>query len=407
MNTKKHIITPTLALLSISSVYAQGVDKNAANYKKGEFSDYLSIADQAVESNKDNLPEKFDKDVIIKALGLSNIQSYEQSSTPDKTEWVNHIQLNNGGNNEGIFQILTDSKHQGLVVPKMAPAGTDLALQLSLNLSQIESQLSSVIEMGEDEEINQFKEGLSSEVPMLGVTTSELLKKLDLRLNFALDLDANEKLPTPIGEFNKPHITGRIDGIAWIWDKVGPMAIGGTGLPFGKVEENGITTYSLPAEMAAQFMGYSPVVQVDANKDQIWLSSTPDFLAKCTSGENTLADSPAFKATMQQLPSEGVSMTYASKEFYEFFVSSMANLQETGMLDGADEVAKAQLDTALKDAAKIQTGAAQVISKNSNGVLFSERGVQNIEQKMAELVKALDELKNSVEEAVPTPAETE
>lgn len=378
--------------LATTPLFAQDVDKSAANYKEGPFSDYLTLIDKAMETSEaEDLPENFDKDKVYKALGLGNIKSYAQSSTPDGTEWVNKIRLNNGGAHEGILKVLTSSKHKGLVVPQMAPAGSDLALQLSLNLDSVEPMLKSLMEMGEEEDLADLNSGLAEEVPMLGTTTSELLKKLDLRLNLVIDLDETDKLQTPFGAFDRPHLSGRIDGISWIWDKVGAMAIGGTGLPFAKAEEGSVTSYTLPAEMTAQFMGFSPVVRVDKEKDQIWLSTTPAFLAKCTSGENTLAGSEAFKATFKGLPEDGNAMTYVSKDFYNFFGKSLLGvLEQQGLMEMADEATKLQIEKAKKQMNKVENGTAQVITADASGLLLSERGVQNIEQQFADALEAFE-----------------
>jgi hypothetical protein len=387
--------------LASTSAFAQGVDKSAANYKEGKFSDYLAVVDKAIDSSdQEDLPDGFDKNKFYKAVGIGNIDSYAQSSTPDGTEWVNKIQLNNGGQNEGFLKLLSSSKYKGFSAPQMAPAGSDLAAQLSLNLTSIESTMKEILAMGDDGELEEFEKGLGEEVPMLGVNSSDLLKQLDVRLNLVIDLDAKEKLQTPFGAFDRPHLTGRIDGISWIWEKVGAMAIGGTGLPFSKSDEGAVSTYTLPAEMAAQFMGFSPVVRVDKESDQIWLSTTPDFLAKCTSGKDTLADSEAFKATFKGLPTDGNSMTYTSKEFYDFFGNSiMGVLEQNGLLDAADEVTKAQLDNAKEQMGKVKTGTAQVISTNANGILLSQRGVQTIEEQIKDLSEAFDNAQKQVEES--------
>ena len=242
-----------------------------------------------------------------------------------------------------------------------------------------------------DEDIAEFKAEMAKPVPMMEMTNSELLQKLDLRFNLVIDLDATDKLPTPIGAFDKPHIVGRIDGAAWAWAKAGGQLLGLTGLPFEKTEANGVTTYSLPAEMAENFMGYSPVISVDSNKNHIWVASSPEFLTKSSSGKNTLAESAAFKATMAGLPKEGVSMTYMSKDFATFLTQTLTTFKSGGMLEEAGEEAKTQIDNALEQLAKVKNGAAQVISTDADGILLSERNVQNIEQQMAEAMKLINE----------------
>lgn len=378
---------------------ASHVDKSAANFKEGSFSDYSSIIEKVIqESAGEDFPEGMTSKDILDFVGLGNISTYAQSSTPDGTEWINKVRLDNGGNHKGVLQLLSDSKYKDLVVADMAPAGTDLAMQFSLNLKSVEPSVLALMEKGaEESDIADFKKGLSEELPMLGITGSELLQKLDLRLNLALDLDPSEQLPTPIGSFDKPNLVLRFDGISWIWDKVGAMAIGGSGLPFQKTEADGVTTFSLPAEMAANFMGYSPEVRVDSVNDQIWIASTPAFLTKCTSGSNTLSSSQAYKDTMEGLPTEGQVMSYMSKDFADFFSKTVGDLKEKGMLDGVDSATKAQLDSGLSQLANVQKGAAQVISLDSSGASIAERGVQNIEQGLAEMQKAFAEAKKASE----------
>ena len=391
--------TVASAVSAVTSDSSSFVDKSAANFKEGSFSDYSSIIEKAIQDNAgEDLPEGITSKDILDFVGLGNISSYAQSSTPDGTEWINKMRLDNGGDHKGVLQLFNDSKYKDLAVADMAPAGTDLAMQFGINLKSVEaSALAFMAKGAEEPDIAEFKKSLEQEVPMLGVTTSELLQKLDLRLNLALDLDPNEQLPTPVGSFDKPNLVLRLDGISWIWDKVGAMAIGSSGLPFQKTEADGITTFSLPAEMAANFMGYSPEVRVDSAKDQIWIASTPDFLAKCTSGTNTLSSSQAYKDTMEGLPTEGQMMSYMSKDFATFISKTVGDLKEKGMLDSVDAAAKTQLDSGLAQLSKVSKGAAQVVSADSTGVSVAERGVQNIEQGLAEMQKSFAEAKKASE----------
>ncbi len=392
MKTKYTHLLPALTLAALTPVMAQstGIDKSAANYKEGKFTDYLEIAEKAIEAKADELPEGVTSRDIFKAIGLGNITTYAQSSTPQGTEWINKIRLNNGGKNEGALKLLLDSKHKGLSVPTMAPAGTDLALQFSLNLSSLEPLISGVMETAaSDEDKAEFKAEMAKPVPMMEMSNSELLKKLDIRLNIALDLDPTEQLPTPIGAFDKPNLVIRIDGAAWAWAKVGAQLIGSTGLPFAKAEANGVTTYSLPAEITANFMGYSPVLSVDSAKDQIWIASSPEFLTKSSSGKNTLAQSAAYKATMAGLSNDGVSMSYVSKEFADFLTKTLGAFKKKGMLEAAGEEGNEQIDSALEQLSKVKTGIASVLTSDVKGILISQRGVQNIEQEMAETLELL------------------
>ncbi len=399
MKTKSIYLVPALSLAALSPLSAQStaVDKSAANYKTGPFSDYSNIIKKVITAvAEDDLPEGLTTEKLLDATGLGNIKTYEQSSTPDGNEWINKIYLNNGGKHSGALKLLSETKHNTFSVAEMSPAGTDFALQFGLNLKSAKSTIEALMKTGAPEsEIEDFKKGMSEEVPMLGLTTSELLQKLDLRCNLALDLDPNEKLPTPIGALGKPNLVLRFDGITWIWDKVGGMMIGQTGLPFAKAEKDGVTSYSLPTEMAAQSMGYSPKIRVDFAKDQIWIASSPDFLNKCTNSKDTLAASPAYKTTMTGLPIKGQLLTYMSKDFANFLTTTIEGLKKQTMLEAANDTTKSQVDFVLKQLGNVQKGAAQVVSIDSKGVFIAERNVQNIDQQMTEMNKAIEQIKKA------------
>lgn len=390
--TAANVVENVKAAVSGASDTASHVDTSAANFKEGSFSDYSQIIEDAIKQNAgDDLPDGMTPKIIVDALGFGNIDTYAQSSTPEGSEWVNKIRLDNGGKHKGLIKLFADTKYKDISVAQMAPEGTDLALQFGLNLKSAEGAILDFMSNGaEDKDIEEFKKNMGEQVPMLDMTASELLQKLDLRVNLALDMDPSQQLPTPFGSFDKPNLVIRLDGIGWVWEKVGSMAIGGTGLPFQKAEAGGVTTYSLPAEMAAQFMGFLPEVRVDSAKDQVWIASTSDFMAKSISGTNTLADSAAYKETMKGLPTEGQFVSYASKDFAQFASKLLTDLKGKGMLDSADEASKAQIESALTQLNKVQTGMAQVMSADSTGVTSAERGVQNIEQGLAEMKKAFE-----------------
>ena len=84
MKIKHTHLLPAITLAALTPVMAQstGVDKSAANYKEGKFSDYLEIAEKAMAANADDLPEELTSRDLFSALGFENIKSYAQSSTP-------------------------------------------------------------------------------------------------------------------------------------------------------------------------------------------------------------------------------------------------------------------------------------------------------------------------------------
>ena len=83
-------------------------------------------------------------------------------------------------------------------------------------------------------------------------------------------------------------------------------------------------------------------------------------------------------------------MTYMSQSFASLLTQTLTTVKAGGMLEAAGEDANTQIDNALKQLAKVKNGTAQVISTDADGILLSERGVQNIEQQMVEAMKMID-----------------
>jgi hypothetical protein len=256
--------------------------------------------------------------------------------------------------------------------------------------------------MSPDQLANQFdllhiadmQKGMKEEVPNLGMNASALLGKLNFRVNIAIDLDDKVKLALPmVGELDKPRIVARLDGLTWIWNKIGDDMIAESGMPLEKKEVDGIITYSLPPQMAAQFMGYLPVLSIDKNKDQIWISSSPDFLKRSMSEEESLANSPAYKETVKGLAQKGNTLGYMSKDFADLLIKLHGIAQANGMMENLGE-ANADIDKAIAELKLIKQGTISTVSRTEDGILFSERGVKNYKERMKEMEDLMKELEN-------------
>jgi len=224
------------------------------------------------------------------------------------------------------------------------------------------------------------------------MTASALLSKLNVRVNIAIDLDDKVKLALPmVGELDKPRVVVRLDGLAWLWDKMGDDMIAESGMPLQKKEEGGVITYSLPAEMAAQFMGYSPVIAIDKNKNQIWISSSPEFLKRSMDGKETLANSLAYKGTMQGLPATGNAMAYMSKDFADLLLKLHGIAKANGMMEGLGEN-KADVDKMVESLKKINQGNVSTYTRGEDGLHFSSRSTESLESMLEEAEKQMEKL---------------
>jgi len=79
--------------------------------------------------------EDVDGKAILDVLGLGDITSYAMSSEKDGTEWKNLMFLHTNGSDKGIFSLL-GKKGADFSAPSMCPGGSDLVMQMDLDLSQ-------------------------------------------------------------------------------------------------------------------------------------------------------------------------------------------------------------------------------------------------------------------------------
>ena len=389
---------PAMSFAAGTSAFAQDVATVPAAAKvnmKAEFNEakpakalFDELAGLINEMAKE-AGEEVDAKAILTALGLNEINSYAMSSEKDGNLWKNHIFLHNNGSDKGIFPIL-GKKNSDFIVSNIAPADSDLAFQLELDLKTVEKLISSVMKAGNApaDAVEEFNEAMAEQVPMLGLTTSELLAKLKVRVNLVMDLDPTVKLALPmVGQIDTPNLLIRIDGVGWAADKVADNLVAQSGLPFEKKEADGVKTYSLPAAMAAQFLGYSPVIAIDTKNDTLSIASTPEFLAKCNNAGDKLAKSADFTAATAGFTQKGNAMTYVSVEFAQFIVKMMEIAQASGTLEHMGDEEKAQLEKTFALLKKADKDLFSSFSRTDEGLQMTEKGIQDIKSRIDESKK--------------------
>ncbi len=398
---KKHLfLIPALTLGFSSSAWAQDVhpalttvaskiDTKAEYFTMNKLSGDLAAATQYLDLMIDTarksgepVPAGLKAKDIMGALGIDTIKAYGLSSTKVDNAWVNRSFLDNAGNHKGIFSIF-GSKNQDFKVTSMAPAGTDLALQMQLDLRQIETIANAIANsVGEGE---KTKKAMSKEIPEMDMTVSDLLSKINVTANVVMDLDANKTVPTPFGEVGRPLVTVRLDGLAWLWDKFGERAIFESEAPFKKSVEGDLTYYRIPAEVLKQeagnqeaaiidMFGISPVILIDKKSNHIWMSSNEEHLQKCRSSKNTLAETAEFKAAFDGLPNKGNSMAYVSKYLLKEISEKYTRIADSGMLGEEFGVAKPLVDRLMEDITESDKGWSMTLGLDDKGVAVTSRG---------------------------------
>ena len=93
-----------------------------------------------------------------------------------------------GQTEKGLLSILGES-NQPFVLPTFAPAGTDLAMQMKIDLRQVESIIMSISKTMGEEKQTAIK--LGNKIPELGITASDLLKKMNMTAHVLIDFRKN------------------------------------------------------------------------------------------------------------------------------------------------------------------------------------------------------------------------
>lgn len=403
MKKKYLFMLPAMSLAASTSAFAQDTATVPAAAKvnmKADFSEakpakeiYNQLAGMITNMAKE-AGEDVDGKAVLAALGLNEISSYAMSSEKAGNLWNNLMFLHNGGSDKGIFPLL-GKKNADFTVPSITPTDSDLAFQIELDLRTVEKLIGEVMTAANApaDAIEEFKAGLAEQVPGLGMTNSELLAKLNVRLNVVMDLDPTVKLALPmVGQIDTPNLLIRVDGAAWVMEKLGGDFVANMGLPLEKAEADGVTTYSLPAAMANQLLGYSPVITINTKTDQITIASTAAFLAKCTDAGAKLANSENFAAATQGLSTKGNGMTYMTKDFAKFIVKLMEIAQANGMMEHMGGNEKAQLEKSFALLKKIDQDLFSSFSRTDDGIHMAQKSPQDLETAIKEAKEQMETL---------------
>jgi hypothetical protein len=113
-------------------------------------------------------------------------------------------------------------------------------------------------------------------------------------------------------------------------------------------------------------------------------------------GTESLASSLAYKGTMKGLSQKGNMMAYMSKDFAELLLKLHGIAKANGMMDALGEQAT-DLDKVVEELKLIKQGSVNTLSRVDDGILMSERGVKNYQERMKEMdemmMKMMKEMK--------------
>ena len=86
---------------------------------------------------------KVDVRGMLEASGLLDLSAVAKSNTRHGDSWLNKTYHATGGSRKGLFSLMAGDR-EAFRVARMAPSGTDLALELRVDLSQMPGLIESV-----------------------------------------------------------------------------------------------------------------------------------------------------------------------------------------------------------------------------------------------------------------------
>jgi len=208
---KKHLLyIPMLALGCHSSAIAQDIhpalQKTASKINTAgdhvsmtkldgdlaALTQYLDIILIIAKQNGESIPENLNAKDLLSILGLNSLKATGSSAKKIDNAWVNHSYIQNGGVDNGLFSLIGKA-NQDYIAPNIFPASTDLALQLQIDLRQLPPMLKQLTRLsGED----KMTADMEKNIPELNMTPMQLLAKMNVTVNLALDVNTNESAQT-------------------------------------------------------------------------------------------------------------------------------------------------------------------------------------------------------------------
>lgn len=289
---------------------------------------------------------------------------------------------------QGLLRLLGEEPKPFDVV-KLAPVGTDVAIEQEVNLKVCYEVALEVVGMLQGDE-GRAKLEAKAKRPAgpFPFTLEKILADLDTQVTLVLDADPSWKIQIPGvkgAEIPQVNFAAMIDGLGWVVEEIAatiekefqgkegrgkpPVAIirGGdwSGLQLEIPQGQRIPTW---AALLTTIGDSKPVFLHHKPSGKLVLASGKEFATKLFQEKPGLATDPTFQKTMEGLPTKGTGLSYVSPELFKIMRAAFANLpapEEWGK--GKDMfVAKTLLDLVFPEGLR---GEGRVTTSTKEGIL--------------------------------------
>ncbi len=284
---------------------------------------------------------------LLKITGLDSVSAVGFSSKRIEDGFRNKTYVHVPNGRKGLLRILAGESKPFEVV-KLAPAGTDIAIEQDLNLKvayeAIQEAMTSV--MGEQGKA-MVQGAVQEPMPPFPFTLEKILADMDTQVTIIVDANPAKMVPVPdAGGLQVPQMNAAIliDGLGWVADDVakafGPMlAQGGPGAPpFQVIKDANWVGMQLSTEAAGFgreekeiltiFGGESPLLAHHRPSGKLILATSKGFADKLFSAKPGLANDPVFQKTMQGLPQKGTGLSYFSPDTFRILREALEKVND-------------------------------------------------------------------------------
>jgi hypothetical protein len=337
---------------------------------------------------------------ILEISGMDEVSAVGFSSKRIENGFRNKTYIHAPGERQGLLRIMGD-KSKPFDVVRMAPEGTDVAIQQDLNLKVVQEVVQEVFGMVMGDKGKAMVQGmLKRPLGPFPFTLEKVLADSDTRITMILDADPTKKVKMPKAkglEIPQLQAVITIDGLGWVADQVAETLEkelekkkGRRAPPFAFVRNKDWVGMQLSTEavgldpqhkeMLNLFGGEGPLLAHHRPSGKLILTTDKKFAEKLFTRKVGLLNDPAFKKTMKDLPMEGTTLSYVSPAFFQMLRDATESVTSQQKAGGAETLmVKTMLDLMMPADAP---GEGSVTTSSKDGILVVSNSAHSHKSKL-------------------------
>ncbi len=324
-----------------------------------------ALAKLPAEQKKD-VPPNLSFAKLFDVMGLDQVKAVGSSvrALPSGQSHLTTFALTPEGR-KGLMT-LSGGPAEPLLLHAVSPKGTDLVLEFPLHTKDAaKAFLEHVRPLMPKAEQAKMDESLKTPIPVLGLSSGELIERLAARVALVARLNPEQQLPAGDSGVTLPGIDAAlvIERIGWLLEPLSqqflPVLKNG-GAPVDLKEEGNAVIITFKAPVGPEPMDFQPCLHWDKTTDRVIIATRPSFLKALLDPADKLAKTPAFEGEWQGLPAAGNGALYVS-----------TRLQQT-LLDTIPQAMKKSGNSSATDLEMIKTVLVWVKPYTAHAQCFTQ-----------------------------------